>query len=103
MLETAYSELLGYVDDPQAFYGSPVIWNDIQALYVPYLRAFPKNVWVRNKYTHLACLAGKWQVAKQQFDLLGGSLYPERLWRPGGVAEIPGARARTGAAALLRP
>ena len=79
MMQVAYGSLLAYVEDTDAFYGTPVVWNDIESCCVPYLRANPSDAWVRCKYTHFACLAGKWAVAQQQFTLLGKNLYSERF------------------------
>lgn len=98
-IELAYANLQAYVDNTEAFYGAPAVWNDIQSCYVAYLRAHPENVWVRNKYAHFACLAGKWDVAQQQFTLIGTGLYPERFGGKAAMQQFQTMARERGAAA----
>jgi hypothetical protein len=70
-VESAYREMLPYLKDPQAYFSTPAAWNDIDSLYVPFLRVYATNSTARNNYTRFACLAGKWDIARQQFDILG--------------------------------
>jgi hypothetical protein len=46
-------------------------WADVWAAFDGYLRRYPGAVRDRTAYARAACLAGKWDVAAAQFDLLG--------------------------------
>jgi len=91
-LAEVYDELVSDMQDPQAFLAGPQVWQDIAAVYVPYLKAFPVNS-VRSAYCYHACRCGHWDVAKQQFDILGDNADPIRF---GGEDAMKGYRAKAG-------
>lgn len=54
----------------------PEVWNDLSLAYEQYLKRCPNAYADRSAYLRTAGLAGKWDVAKTQFDALGDNLIP---------------------------
>ena len=76
LLITAHQELVNYAPDKAAYYRDPVVWQDLQSVYRPYLLAFPERAEARNYYAFFACQCGQWSEARRQFDLLGDKVIP---------------------------
>ncbi|MDB5357808.1 MAG: hypothetical protein JWN24_4261 [Phycisphaerales bacterium] len=72
----AHDELMAYVQDPDAYLRLPVVWQDYQSVYEPYLRARPENNLAGSAYALLACKSGNWEIAKREFDTLGDKMEP---------------------------
>ena len=47
------------------------VFQDFKRVYEGYLRAMPDDVQARSEYCVVACKAGRWDIAKEQFRLLG--------------------------------
>lgn len=71
ILAEAHIRAAGYQEDSDAYIARPEVWKDIQSVYVPYLEAFPERHHDRCMYAKLACQAGQWKVADEQFNRLG--------------------------------
>lgn len=71
ILVEAHILAAGYQNDPDAYIARPEVWKDIQSVYLPYLEAFPERHHDRSMYAKLACRAGQWMVADEQFKRLG--------------------------------
>ena len=69
-MATGYDEIATYMQNPQEFLARPDIWCSIEKVYVPYLKAFPDPT-LRSAYCFRACRSGKWDIAREQFKLLG--------------------------------
>ena len=50
------------------------VWDDMQSVYVPYLKEFPDSYADRSAYAYCACFAGRWKIAHEQFELLGKNI-----------------------------
>ena len=55
-IELAYDNLLPYVDNAEAFYGAPAVWNDIESLYGPYMRGRIRKTFVGSATSTPICL-----------------------------------------------
>ena len=53
------------------YYQRPGVWEDVKAVYEPYLKQFPKAVNDRSMFAKLACWCGRWDEARRQFLILG--------------------------------
>lgn len=72
ILVDAHLKASGY-EDSGAYFAQPEVWKDIQAVYVPYLEKFPERHHDRSTYAKIACWAGQWKVADEQFKKLGNN------------------------------
>ena len=57
-----------------AYLQSPDVWADYQQVFTHFLSAHPKGaleVYYRSLYARWACVAEKWAVAREQFQILG--------------------------------
>lgn len=69
ILLEAHRELAQYAGD--TYWSKPQVWADVRAIYEPLLKATGVNPYARSAYCYYACRAGKWDVARRQFDTLG--------------------------------
>lgn len=82
-----YEGLSRGMDDPSAYFVTPEVWTEIREVYEPYLLAVPDDIDMRARYCMWACRANHWDVARKQFEMLGGYFpihrfqYPEKLQR----------------------
>ncbi|WP_428937475.1 hypothetical protein [Fontivita pretiosa] len=53
------------------FTSDPHIWQDIQAVYEPYLQRYPKSLYHRSRYAQLAAWCGQWSQADRQLRAMG--------------------------------
>jgi len=61
-----------YSEQPKVeYYQRPGVWEDVKAVYEPYLKQFPKAVNDRSMFAKLACWCGRWDEARRQFLILG--------------------------------
>ncbi|MBI4569820.1 MAG: DUF4034 domain-containing protein [Planctomycetes bacterium] len=58
---------------PQEYWSQPQAWKDVQSAFVPFLDRFPNAKTWRTQYAMLACDAGEWAIAREQFNLIGDS------------------------------
>jgi hypothetical protein len=58
-------------DRPEEHMGQPDVWADVSTALEGYLKRYPNAVYDRTTYAKVACWAGRWDVAKTQFDRLG--------------------------------
>jgi hypothetical protein len=58
-------------DRPEEHLSRPEVWDDVRAALEGYLKRCPNAVYDRTTYAKVACYAGRWAVAKAQFDRLG--------------------------------
>jgi hypothetical protein len=58
-------------DSPEAYFANTDVWNDVQTAEEGYLKRYPKALYDRTNYAMVACYAGRWNIARTQFDLLG--------------------------------
>jgi hypothetical protein len=47
------------------------VWEDIKAVYEPYLQRYPHSLYHRSRYAQLACWCEQWETAKAQFQQMG--------------------------------
>jgi hypothetical protein len=52
------------------------VWDDLKAVYEPYLKQNPGSIRLRTAFARLAFLAGKFEEADRQFGLLKGKYWP---------------------------
>jgi hypothetical protein len=78
-LVSVYQTMTADVRNPGELYAMPQVWNDFQTVYLPYLKALPNKTDLRSAYCYRACKCGHWDIAKQQFDLLGDQATAEQF------------------------
>jgi hypothetical protein len=71
LMITAHQRLSNYAPDPEAYWQIPVVWDDIQSVLIPYVKALPQNHHARSQLCYWACRTGHWEEAARQFKLLG--------------------------------
>jgi hypothetical protein len=60
--------------------GRDDIWPKIAGVYEGYLAQFPLDSNRRSEYASLACLAGRWPIAAEQFKVLGDRVKPKAFY-----------------------
>jgi hypothetical protein len=72
-LRAAHYTDKGEQDDVQRAYftSDGDIWEDIKAVYEPYLQRYPDSLFHRSRYAQLACWCEQWETAKKQFQAMG--------------------------------
>ena len=50
------------------YYQRPGVWEDVKAVYEPYLKQFPKAVNDRSMFAKLACWCGRWDECVASFS-----------------------------------
>ena len=60
--------------------GSDENWPKIAGVYEGYLSRFPLDSERRSEYASYACLTGRWNVAAEQFKLLGNHVKPKAFY-----------------------
>lgn len=53
-------------------YKNEKLWTAVESTYEEYLKRYPRSLCYRTNYVNAAATAGKWDIVKQQFDILGG-------------------------------
>jgi hypothetical protein len=71
ILVDAHWKLAQDAPDRDEYFTQPEVWDDVRSVYEPYLTRHPDAVWDRSYYAYYATLCGKWDVARQQFEILG--------------------------------
>jgi hypothetical protein len=56
--------------DPSV-YARPEIWGPLEKVYRGYLQHYPNSVHYRSQFARNAAQGGHWDVAKEQFKILG--------------------------------
>lgn len=78
LVET-HRQLAQLIGDPDRYFAIPMVWQDIQSVYQPYLKARPANSYIRSSYCNYACRCGQWAEARKQFEALGDNALPDRF------------------------
>ena len=61
-----------YLREPQHdYFKDPRVWDDVKAVYEPYLKRYPDSLYHRTRYMQLAAWAGQWATARSQVDAMG--------------------------------
>lgn len=60
-----------YGEPPQAWYGDPAKWREMEAVWHEYLRRYPEDFSERSRYARAAFLGGRFAIADEQFKILG--------------------------------
>lgn len=76
VIVTAHKDLAAMAPDENAYWHYPEVWTDMQAVYLPYIKAEPKNTRVRCHYCYACCRTGHWDAAAAQFALLDENVHP---------------------------
>jgi hypothetical protein len=63
--------------DRLEYYSRPEVWEDLRGVYEGCVLNFPDAVPQRNKYAQIAAQCGQWDVAQEQFQVLGDKAMPE--------------------------
>jgi hypothetical protein len=71
MLVTAHRLASEASGDTKAYYARPEVWADLSAVYEGQLVNFPDDALRRSELASAAAQSGRWDVVRQQFDLLG--------------------------------
>jgi hypothetical protein len=71
ILVSAHWNLSQYAPDRDGYFAQPEVWEDLRSVYEPYLKRYPGAVWDRSYYAYYATLSNHWDVARQQFEILG--------------------------------
>jgi hypothetical protein len=82
MLPLVYQELLPYAPEPQKLWSVPEIWQDVQKVYLPAMKAMPEDNDVRSCYCLYACKTEHWAEAAKQFKILGSKAVVSRFGGP---------------------
>lgn len=85
VLITAHIDISKDYDDKSAYFAQADVWHDLQSVYEPVLRLEPDNDSTRSYYCYYACVSKHWEVARQQFKLLGPNVSAEAF---GGAEEM---------------
>jgi hypothetical protein len=87
-LVSVHKRLASYEQDKEAYWGGPGVWDDLCAVYVPFLKADPENHYTRSNYCYYACLSGHWEEAARQFKILGDHADPGPFGGPEKMREF---------------
>jgi hypothetical protein len=71
ILVDAHWKLAQDAPDRDEYFTQPEVWDDLRSEYEPYLKRHPDAAWDRSYYAYYATLCGRWDVARQQFEILG--------------------------------
>jgi hypothetical protein len=63
--------------DRKEYYAQPHVWEDLRSVYEGCVINFPTAIPQRNQYAKIAIQCGRWDVAKQQFEILGDKVMPQ--------------------------
>ncbi len=73
VLVDVHARLAGYAPDPAAYYLQPGVWEDLRATYAGYLKQYPDNDGLRNKFAYYAVRCHQWKAADEQFKRLAAA------------------------------
>lgn len=71
MLSYYQDEMTSGMEPDPNYYRRPEVWKDVSAVFEGYLSRYPQSLHDRSYYAKLACWAGQWDVADEQFRILG--------------------------------
>jgi hypothetical protein len=72
VLEEAHMSIATcYANDEAAYWQTPIVGQDIKALFEAYLKVYPNNNSQRTAYAKMAYKCGLYAEATEQFDILG--------------------------------
>lgn len=74
MVSSIHMQLANESFSKDQYYAQPAVWRDIQHLYEPYLVANPDAVAARSDYCYFACHSKHWDIARQQFQVMGAEV-----------------------------
>jgi hypothetical protein len=78
----AHDALAEASGNPDAYYRSPSVWRDVEAVLRPWIDAFPDDAAGRSRLAYFACKCQHWDEAKRQFAALGDNAVPDQFGDP---------------------
>jgi hypothetical protein len=64
------------------------VWHDLESVYQPYLRAVPEDAVIRSEFCNYACITKHWELAREQFKLLGSRASAEAFGAPEAMRKL---------------
>lgn len=80
IMVTALAEIHKYIKKDQDYLSREDVWAIVDGSFSRFFKKYPENLHRRFHYAYYAYLAKKYEIALEQFELIGNRFRPDSIW-----------------------